>query len=85
MVLGVGCVVWIPAFAGMTEGVGWKGFFGTLTLALSLRERGFVGGTDILVSPVEGEGIFWNPHPGPLPWGEGTFGIVLLAAVGDFG
>ena len=24
VVLGAGCVVWIPAFAGMTEGDGWE-------------------------------------------------------------
>ena len=41
MLEGVGCVGWIPAFVGMVGGAlrGWD----TLTLALSLRERGFVG------------------------------------------
>ena len=37
--LGVGWCVWIPAFAGMTGGVGGD-YWITLTLALSLRERG---------------------------------------------
>ena len=68
MVEGAGCLVWIPAYAGMT-GVGWLGYGGmvvgggfiTLTLALSLRERGlndgvlkFGGGCSMFIGVIGG-------------------------------